>query len=513
MPSDVAIRKTVGHVFIGLSAIFVFWISITYCYSTKYWLIGSDPTYAYLLNGLNIATLHGVGHTDHPGTVLQILCAILLRIFYFFAPDASATTITQSVLTNPEWYLKNIYASIFVLQSVILAAVAAWVWASFNNAALLSVILGGLFVSPQVISIQASALRPEILIPLLLFLLTLVTLKRWREDTLNPPVPSRSLAWSAGTLTGLALFTKVTCFPIFCVPFFFWKDKKSKWHYLAGFACIAFMCLLPVWKSLGGTIKWFLDLALREGRYGSGLATVLSPERFCANMLTIFSSNISVMSVLALTFVGLFILRKYRYFFVWRISVFYIFSIVFIIILVAKHYAQHYLLAIYMPVFFIPFLYASENKNSIKIVSCVIYIIFIFLSISELYNTIMERNKETSGTFYSYSENMFDNKIIVDSYNSCTLTYALSFGNDYAKKRYGKLLQSIYPYSFSYNIWDKKFYHFGESVSFESIISSGQSIMIRGTHLEDNYADHLILGKKISSFPEGDVIYELLGKK
>ena len=39
-----------------------------------FWDLNYDPSYAYLLNGLNLSLSHGnVGHTDHPGRDLKLL--------------------------------------------------------------------------------------------------------------------------------------------------------------------------------------------------------------------------------------------------------------------------------------------------------------------------------------------------------------------------------------------------------------------------------------------------------
>ncbi len=46
-------------------------------YQGPYYLGDYFEDYTYLLNGLNILTFHSPGHTDHPGTTLQLLSASL----------------------------------------------------------------------------------------------------------------------------------------------------------------------------------------------------------------------------------------------------------------------------------------------------------------------------------------------------------------------------------------------------------------------------------------------------
>ena len=510
--------KIAGYALIAFTAVFVFYVSRTICFSTNIWLLEPDPTFAYLLNGLNIATIHSAGHTDHPGTFLQVIIAVMLHIFYFFAPDANTNDLVLSVLNHPEWYLKNIYTSFFVLQSVILAIVAIKVWSSFNNFALLVVVLTGLFASHIVLSNQACTLRPEILIPSLILLLALVTLKRLQENNLNPSssIPSHSLVFGAGALAGAALFTKVTCFPLFIVCFLFWKDLKSRLYYIAGFTGTALICMPFILPRLKSTILWFVRLALYDGHYGTGSRTILNPTLFYANIITIISTNVPTIIFIVLILIGLFVHRKTRHTLAWEIFILYMISIIIIIALSAMHFSQHYLLAMYMPAFFMPFMYITHIKrNYIKIATCVLCLFFALYNINTLYDINRQRNSAVfinTKNFY-YDEYTFQNFVIVESYRSYSKPYALAFGNAWSNGIYGELLRSMYPYHFDYNVWNNQFYHFQKSVDYEEIASLRRPILIRGTNLRDDYIKNLILGNEITSFPEGDVMYELFGVK
>ena len=66
-----------------------------------YWLgANSDPEYAYLLNALSLAELHPVGHYDHPGTPVQTIGALSLRVFHSFLSPAEE--LPRAVLSDPE---------------------------------------------------------------------------------------------------------------------------------------------------------------------------------------------------------------------------------------------------------------------------------------------------------------------------------------------------------------------------------------------------------------------------
>src|SRR4029079_1248187 len=67
--------------------------------SGPYWFSENlDPSYAYLLNSLNISNLHRPNHIDHPGTPVQTLGAVIIRILN---PTADESTRAREVLKNP----------------------------------------------------------------------------------------------------------------------------------------------------------------------------------------------------------------------------------------------------------------------------------------------------------------------------------------------------------------------------------------------------------------------------
>ncbi|MFZ1459862.1 MAG: hypothetical protein WAU38_03605, partial [Ignavibacteria bacterium] len=70
-----------------------------------YYLNFYDPSYVYLINSLNLAQLsgYGVGHFDHPGTTVQVLGAVAVKLFYFLTNNNQ--DIVNDVLSRPESYL------------------------------------------------------------------------------------------------------------------------------------------------------------------------------------------------------------------------------------------------------------------------------------------------------------------------------------------------------------------------------------------------------------------------
>jgi hypothetical protein len=76
-----------------------------------------DPNYAYLINALKILNLTTLGHVDHPGTSVQWLGALVLKVSYL---TTSSAHIIETVLANPETHIQRITLVIVWLNTGIL---------------------------------------------------------------------------------------------------------------------------------------------------------------------------------------------------------------------------------------------------------------------------------------------------------------------------------------------------------------------------------------------------------
>ena len=66
---------------------------------------GNDPEYAYLMNGINIGMFKPVGHTDNPGTTVQIYSAVVLRCAYLAQPEKNEG-FQKYMLRNADRYIE-----------------------------------------------------------------------------------------------------------------------------------------------------------------------------------------------------------------------------------------------------------------------------------------------------------------------------------------------------------------------------------------------------------------------
>ncbi|MFA4851740.1 MAG: hypothetical protein WC599_04400, partial [Bacteroidales bacterium] len=83
-----------------------------------YFMYSVDPEYCYLFNGLNISqfTLK-VWHVDHPGTPIQILAALVIRIVHLFRGNGP---LLNDVMRNSALYTNAINITMFSINSIAL---------------------------------------------------------------------------------------------------------------------------------------------------------------------------------------------------------------------------------------------------------------------------------------------------------------------------------------------------------------------------------------------------------
>lgn len=103
--------------FLLLSPVLIFLILTlgSYVRGPYYLANNQDPAYLYLLNSLNVANLIPAGHTDHPGSAVQLVGAIVLRMIHFLTFQGS---FSEQVLIHSEFYLKCLHLLFIGVTSV-----------------------------------------------------------------------------------------------------------------------------------------------------------------------------------------------------------------------------------------------------------------------------------------------------------------------------------------------------------------------------------------------------------
>jgi hypothetical protein len=268
-----------------------------------YWTPNQDPDYAYLLNSLVLALFKVPTHTDHPGTPLQALGAIVLWVSYLvqlpFNP-ALKKNLADEVLTNPELYLHLFNDALLFLTACSLVAVG-WVTLQLTRNLLLTLILQitPLLMFRTFLGEEPSRVAPDVLVVCISQLMVLVLVRYLYAEHGNSENGERSRHFiiSLGAVLGLGMATKVTLLPmaLFLLLPQGWRRKALA----LGVAIVAFvLATLPIITRYGRTLRWMTDLATHTGPYGGGEVGLVDTSSLGDKAQQLFTHNLVFFTIL-----------------------------------------------------------------------------------------------------------------------------------------------------------------------------------------------------------------------
>ena len=493
-----------------------FWIISTFKIANVrgyYWLgINYDPDYPYLFNALNIANLKTPGHTDHPGTTLQILGAIVLKISYFIESifNPSLETLNETVVNNPEKYLTliNITILLIIVCLVFLVGLISFVY--FQNVSL-SLILQ---ITPFLNLATWQALNKVSPEPLLfgmsqmLVILLLIYLRKQNAEK------SQWFAIALGIILGLGLATKVTFIPLIILLIVI---PQIRLKFLALFTLVLtfIIATLPIASKYQITLKWLTSIATHTGKYGQGDPGFIETTAIWSNINWLISSEKIFFSLVIIsTFVlGIVFLLERRNNWdreaeIKNLSVrksTLLFSLIIVIfwlqiLLTIKHPGIHYLipsmglcgLLIFIQVVYLPSLIKHFRFTKSELVTkffpptalavCIglsvqqfpIY----FQTIASIYSIHNQDNK----TIQNIIDEKYSNCLKVTYYGASSKEYALQFANNYSANNFSTYLIELYPNEIFYSLWASKYSSYVELLQDLNFVNR-ECVIFRGLKL------------------------------
>ena len=472
-----------------------------------YWLgSNSDPEYVYLLNAANLAGLKGVGHIDHPGTPVQVLGAVTIKIVHFFNFSSEIDWRTD-VLQRPEYYLKAINIVMVALNVLMLLSLGMFTYFLTNNFWLSLWLQFSPFFSITLLQFGLTRVTPE---PLLFFsssLMIVVLIFVWQahSDNLTTPGENVIMILIFGLITGFGIACKVTFIPLMVIPLILFPKIKNKILYLfaAGIRFVIFT--LPIIRMYPRFFDWVHNLLTHSGRYGSGPSQLISTEKYIKNIKQLLIGNpfFSIILVLALVIVVMTLLvPKFRKAYCSAIHFKLLAAVaasqLIGLLMVSKHSAHHYLLPVLNLsgiAFFLIFLYFKHllgqyNVNpKILTASIAIFLVFLFVlanPVGQLNKTItrLANVKEQSLKIHQEVKNNYNDYVKIFYYGSSSPEYALKFGSDLSRSYHSEPLQKLYKNVYFYDIWTKRFtgFDYHRAIPFETIREKhGDKIVFQGT--------------------------------
>ena len=230
-----------------------------------------DPDYFYLLDALNILNLTTPGHVHHPGTTVQWLAALILKMTH---PATSSEAISDLVLAGPEWYLRLISVVFTTLNGLALWGLGAVGRRIFGGLTAAWILQLAPFIS-MVILKHSYHVKPEALLVLGMLILASIAVL-----SLAPGLMARrrvSFAVAFGAIAGFGVATKITAFPVFLLPLFvLGQDAEFRdWAgavVLYGASALAAVVLftLPAAGAYDVFFGWMANVSQGPGAYGGG---------------------------------------------------------------------------------------------------------------------------------------------------------------------------------------------------------------------------------------------------
>lgn len=447
-----------------------------------------DPSYQYLLNGASILDGIAPGHTDHPGTPLQILAAIVIflqwLVFSIFNPSDFSHGPIMDAIQNPELYIQticivllglNTWATYFVGKSI------------FKSSQMLSISLIIQFAplafwqfSPRLVYLSPEAL----LIFSSLILIGLLAKFIFPHKDKNIDSKKRIDLLKIGLICSIGITTKITFFPALLSLLLIrnWSHLSKIVLYILIFTALI---LIPIYSKFPWMLGWFYSLLTHSGIYGAGnnsfIDLSLLPSKFTQLINEIPLYFILITGQLLSIMVGLVIFNKNitrqisnKTLFQSNLFTGIIFFSIFLfqILIVLKHFRIHYMLPA------IPFAFAGLSwalwslkkiqstplKRLSFSLSCLFLLLLSFNSLQQTVFSYKDLRSERivmnqSNASIISAINTFNNPIIVSAYRCHLIECALAFAGSYTS--INPRLTGVLNNHFYFNIWNKKLLAFG----------------------------------------------------
>lgn len=463
-----------------------------------------DPDYAYLFNSLAISQSFPVGHTDHPGTPMQILGSMVIKISFIFRGQ---NDLVRDVLANPETYINIIIKTVLILNSFLLFIAGVTVFKMTKKILPAFLLQLTPFLSLSLISSPVLGLSAE---PLLLFSGILFLLPVFLT-LFKTPVKHQIITLLFSVAAGLGIATKIIFAPLIFVPLFALSSLKERLAFILGTIISFYFFTQPIVPQYQRLFNWIKDLLTHSGRHGTGDKTIIDQAVFITNMKKILADQY-IITILLTTIVLIIIAYLWRYGVIknfkknlaFRLLVGLFVTEIIQIIMVAKHPGGQYLIpgTLLLPAIIITSLFLIskfEIKNFLFVKHLSILILCLII-IFQLYKTIsqipilfqaIEKQKNVDKTIYNEIQSKYKDDTIITYFRSSSPFYALRFGNTFVNFSFNHYLKSIYPNTYFWDIWNGVYTNWDSQVTFQDIINNSKEkdIIFHGTSFEGYYKD------------------------
>ncbi len=459
-----------------------------------FYVASFDPTYSYLFNGLNLArgTLE-IGQTDHPGTPLQMLAAVVIRIVYFLNGKGD---ITRSLLENPEMYLAWI-SNVLIAWNVMVIFLFGYFYykktGNIREALFLQLMP---FITQRILLYMPLVMTEALYTGFeIFFILTCFNYIYSKKE--------KNFKYSiyAGVFGGIMIATKISVLPVLIIPVILFRKYLEKVIYLLSIVLSFVIFTFPIIHEYGHFFNWLFNIFTHAGNYGSGAAKIIVPSLFIEHLKSIFTNDIlfTVLFVVLLFFGGFFIYhrKKLKGLPAFRFYLAICVASVFHILLVAKHYSPHYLIPVqllFLPAVILIFrllekilpakyLHVIQLKNSRNLL---LIVVLLFLGIRDFIKISFSPHfvPPQLKTVQCIQNKIKHSPVIVELsphtpnvFIQGALYFGTSFSGDF-KNEYLHIIDSLYPNTYFYIPPQKRIFNWLNNYDIRELLLKHRNIYI-----------------------------------
>jgi hypothetical protein len=420
-----------------------------------------DPVYAYLMNGLTFALgSNDIGHTDNPGTPLQLFCALIIRIVSLLR---GADDLATDVLTHPESYIRVIAIFLITINCLLFWVLGLFSYKNLNDRNLAVVVQLLPLVSFELVKFLPIVACESVVTFSSIAIVACIILIEGGNGR------NKWLFILITFFSALTISTKVSSLVILIIPFFFFKSLKTKTSYLFFTLLFIILFISPVMDKMGNFVNFIKGIATHTGNYGSGEAKMIDWTIFFKSLEKIILKEFTFTFHLLTLLVGWVVIVKRKITgSLKRLYIAITLATIFQVLVVARHYSFHYFMPVFalvMPLhgyFWIKYFQQRIGNVSTRIVSLVTILLVI-----GVFTRLVIKNRFEKGlinpvekTSQIVKKELKGSYIILtdDNNGGAFIEPAMRFGCGYSgnnmRKRYVNQLASIYPGNYLWNIRD-----------------------------------------------------------
>lgn len=466
----------------------------------------SDPDYAYLLNALNIINAIPPGHTDHPGTTVQLLGSVgLLLKWLSHLAWGGHFGVNQFVLRHPEESLGAINLLLNILIFIAFCFSSMSIYRAMRGIGPVMVFQLSLLIPLQV-KLSLFRVDPEPLLVFTVLLLSGLLVRYQLSDKATPP--RFRIPFFVGAVMGFGIATKITFIPIVLLVALFQTTRE---RLLVACGCITSFLLftLPIITKYPKMFSWFGALATHKDQYGKGEVGLPPLAKLMANLQELIQKEPFLFIFLACYLIYLMaktcsakqpITGKSHRFIALGAVV-----IIIQVVMTIKHPGVHYLLpAITLTALLNAVLVDTlKNNPDFAIIRLGNYIFCALIFAGIIYGSYVTKSWASDSEKYLKNEIALSNKInsmsgcsAITYYRASSIEYALAFSNEYSSFSFARELSMIYPDKLFYHLWSGVFYTYQSEVSTHNIndlLMKNRCLLVVGVPMDENYGNNLEL--------------------